>query len=417
MPKLVIEHVSISDLKEWGDNPRYHNVEAIRRSMERFGVRWPIIVNRRTMQVEAGHGRLKALQELGEMEVPVLFVDDDDLTAKAFAIADNRTQELTQWDEQGLAHVLTELEAGGELEPTAFSIDDLNELLRKLGRFEGETFDVEAAMQAAPEQRANTQPGEIWQLGRHRLMCGDSTKAGDINRLMNGEKARLMATDPPYGDSWVQKARDMHRLGYGHSQAERREVIEADDFDTKKFHDFLVAWIGSATEIALAKGAVIYVWHGAKRIEFELALRDAGFHIHQAIIWKKPSFVIGRLNYHPQCEWALHGWLKGNGRPPFLGERNQADVWELQREGGWNHPTQKPVALFGKPMINHLNIKGLAYDPFVGSGTAIIAAEQTGRICYGMEIIPYYCDVAIARWEAFTGSQAVLVEEREMAYA
>ena len=151
MAQLVIEHVPISDLKEWGENPRHHNVEAIRRSMERFGIRWPIIVNRNTMQVEAGHGRLKALRELGETEVPVLFVEDDDLTAKAFAIADNRTQELTQWDEQGLTKVLRELERFAELEVTGFTTDELDALCVRLesGAYEADDGDGEPQPKAA----------------------------------------------------------------------------------------------------------------------------------------------------------------------------------------------------------------------------------------------------------------------------
>ena len=152
-----------------------------------------------------------------------------------------------------------------------------------------------------------------------------------------------------------------------------------------------------------------YVWHRAKRIIYEKALLDAGYLVHQPVIWVKPSFVIGRLHYHPRCEWALHGWRQGNGACPFYGERNQSDVWEVARENEGIHPTQKPVELFAIPIRNHTKIGGICYDPFAGSGTQFIAAEKLARKCYGMEIEPRYCDVIINRWQNYTDKKAVLL--------
>ena len=406
MAKIIVEYVHISELKEWPDNPRRHDVEAIRKSMERFGVRWPIIVNRQRMQVEAGHGRLKALRELGETQVPVIFVDDDEVTAKAFSIADNRTQELTEWDEAGLVDILTELKAAGELEPTAFFVDDLNELLRQLGRFEGETFDVEAAMEAAPDQVANTKPGDIWQLGRHRLMCGDSRKAKDIERLMAGERARLVVTDPPYG------------VAYDGSGSNPRwpkdgSIIANDDLGKDQF----AFWVAAFTTVARVVSGDVYIFAPSGPLNMVLAeaIQKAGIEHHQWLIWCKNRFVLGRSHYHYRHEHIFYGWHRESS---WNGSREEDSVWECPNPmNSPEHPTMKPVELIIKAFKNSSKEKDGVLDPFLGSGTTIIAAEQTGRICFGMEIVPHYCDVAIARWEAYTGEQAILVEEREMVYA
>lgn len=247
------------------------------------------------------------------------------------------------------------------------------------------------------QQKWQVQTGDLWEVGRHRLLCGNATNSESVHRLMGGDRALLMATDPPYGDAWVQKARDMHSLGYGHSRAVTRSAIEADDLSDDEFTAFLNEWLSVAVAEALVAPASVYVWHRARRTQFELALVNNGFHVHQPVIWLKPSFVIGRLNYHPRCEWALHGWLTGNGRGIFLGKRNQTDIWEVERESGWGHPTQKPLELYEKPMRNHLKAGEIVYDPFVGSGTAIAAAERQDFLCYALELKAEYCAVTLER--------------------
>lgn len=398
MAKIMVEYVAISELREWPENPRRHDVEAIRKSMERFGVRWPIIVNRQTMQIEAGHGRLKALRELGETQAPVIFVEDDNLTAKAFSIADNRTQDLTEWDDEGLADILTDLEAQGVLEDTAFNKDDLNQLLRDLGRLEGETFDVEAAMAAAPEQVANTKPGDIWQLGQHRLMCGDSTKAEDVERLMVGKKADMVFTDPPYGVNYIGKTEEALKM-------------EGDKAGASLFAASIVI-------IPVKPGAVFYVCcPPGNNFKHFIEAFELRCYQSQTIIWKKNSMVLGHGDYHYQHEPILYGWDR-QGTHRFYGDRSQTTVWEIDRPAASReHPTMKPIPLCVRAIRNSSRVGDIVIDSFLGSGTTIIAAEQTGRICYGMEIVPHYCDVAIARWEAYTGGQAILVQEREMAYA
>jgi len=201
----------------------------------------------------------------------------------------------------------------------------------------------------------------------------------------------------------------MHAHGYGHSRAERHGSIASDDKTSKELKIFLDSFLACA-KIAGDPPFPAYVWHGAKRMLFEQSLLDAGYLVHQPVIWVKPSFVIGRLHYHPRCEWALHGWLTGNGRCSFYGDRNQSDVWEIARENDKLHPTQKPVILFEIPIKNH-TLKGeICYEPFAGSGTQVIACEKLDRNCYMMEIDSHYCDVIIERWQQFTGKEAVKLE-------
>ena len=251
-----------------------------------------------------------------------------------------------------------------------------------------------------------TQVGDLWLLSKHRVLCGDATKAEDVERLMQGKKAVLMATDPPYGDSWVQKAKDMNAHGYVHSRAVLHGTIKSDDLSVTELKTFLDSFLECA-KLAGNAPMPIYVWHGAKRMVFEQALLDAGYLVHQPIVWIKKSFVIGRLHYHPRCEWALHGWLTSNGKCPFYGKRNQSDVWEIDRENDKIHPTQKPVELFIIPILNHTKQGEIVYEPFAGSGTQLIAAEQTGRICYSVEIEPRYVDVILERFFNLTGNDPI----------
>jgi DNA modification methylase len=219
----------------------------------------------------------------------------------------------------------------------------------------------------------------------------------------------LLATDPPYGVSYVAKARDLHARGYGHSHAARDLDIDSDELQGQALIDFLKASLGTALDY-LADKCALYVWHqDARRREFMAALDELQIFIHQIVIWLKPGFVIGRCNYHHRFEPAFHGWPKGK-RPDFLGERNQSNVWDIGRENDKVHPTQKPIELFEKPILNH-TVKGdIVYDPFAGSGTQFIAAERTGRKCYGIEIEPKYVNVILSRWEAETGKTAQLID-------
>jgi len=298
-----------------------------------------------------------------------------------------------------------------EIDPSEldkFSLSDIDMDSFKLEYFEDNAAPPgdEDAVPEVPED-PTSKLGDLWLLGEHRVLCGDATSADDAARVMGDNLAALMNTDPPYGDSWVEKARDMHRLGYVHSQAVTSLAIKGDSQNIEDLEQFLAdVW---ATALPLLNGnCSIYVWHGAKRLVFEKTLTDAGFLCHQSIIWLKPGFVLGRLNYHPQCEYALHGWRQGSGRGVFYGERNQSDVWKVDRENDAIHPTQKPIELFEKPISNHTKKGDWIYEPFAGSGSQIIAAEKTARRCGALEIEPQYVDVIVKRWQQYTGKDATL---------
>ncbi len=384
------------DLKP-GD-PEY---DKLKKSILEFDMVEPLVWNKKTGNLVGGHQRLKILKELGIKNVEVSVVNLSEVKEKALNLALNKIS--GEWDYPKLKDLLEELDTGDfDIEITGFDPSEIEDLMTQFHTpEEGLTDDDEIPEKVETICKA----GDLWELGNHRLLCGDATVEADVAKLMANEKAILMATDPPYGDSWIAKARDMQKHGYGHSRAGLHGSMASDDKTGEELKEFLCAFL------ILAKGIAqlpfpYYVWHRAKRIIYEQALIECGYFVHQPVIWVKPSFVIGRLHYHPRCEWALHGWIQGEGKCPFYGKHNQSDVWELGRENDGLHPTQKPVALFEIPIKNHTHLEDICYDPFGGSGSTLIACEKLGRKCRMMEIDEHYCDVIIQRWQNFTGKQA-----------
>lgn len=370
----------------------------------------------------AGHGVVEAMKRKGDREVraDILPVELDPMTAKQIMLADNLHARNSLAEDDILARLLKEQQlAGVSLASLGSDEEELRQLLETAGSFEGEGDGAGIGAggddyEVNPDEvEIRCQRGELWQLGKHCLLVDDSTRAENVRRLLQGERAVLMATDPPYGDSWVQKAKDMQAHGYGHSRAGLHGSIDGDELNVADLKAFLLRFL----EAAKAAGDApmpFYVWHRAKRIIFESALLEAGYFVHQPIVWVKAGFVIGRLHYHPRCEWALHGWRTGNGPCPFYGERNQSDVWEIDRENDKIHPTQKPLRLFDIPLLNHTKPNEICYEPFAGSGTQIISAERLSRRCYAMEIDEKYATVCINRWEQETGQTASLIEQAAM---
>jgi len=401
-----LRQVKASELMPNPRNWRKHptgQADALRGALAEIGYADALIAYETDEGLMLIDGHLRA-ETTPDMEVPVLITDLDEgeankllmtldpLSAMASADADifDALRQVTTVESDALQEMLDAI-AGGNLK----SLETMQK--PKVGLTDPDEVPPEA-------EEPWVQLGDLFQLGEHRLMCGDVLNA--MPSLMGDTKAVLLTTDPPYGDSWVDKAKDMHAHGYGHSRAVLHGSIESDDKTPKELAVFLASWL-KAIKVAGDPPFPIYVWHGAKRIIFEQALVDAGYLVHQPIIWVKPSFVIGRLHYHPRCEWALHGWLQGGGKCPFYGERNQSDVWQLERENDGLHPTQKPTRLFEIPIENHTKNGEVVLDPFLGSGTTLIAAEKLDRICYGMEIEPRYVQVAIERWQNYTGQKAV----------
>ena len=384
----------IASLKPWDKNPRNNEaaIEPVMASLKRFGWGAPLLARKATMEVIAGHTRLKAAIRLGHTEVPVRVLDITEDEAHALAVADNRTGEFAEWSDEGLIEILGHLaeETDLGLEGTGYDVDQLEEL-EKLTEAAANRKVVEPETPSVPKV-ARSKRGEIYLLGDHRIMCSDSTDPSEVAKLMNGKKAALMNTDPPYGIAYVSNAKSK-------GQAEGFGEIENDELDGEKLQTFLEATIRAAVP-HLEENAAYYLWHPMLTQGTFFAAAAADILISRQIIWVKPSMVFGRGDYHWRHELCFYGWRRGH-KPPFYGERNQTTVWEVERENDKIHPTQKPVALFEPPIMNHTKANEIVYEPFSGSGSQIIAAAKTGRRCYAMELDPLYVDVARIRWTTF----------------
>jgi len=395
--------VPIDRLKPWEKNPRVndHAVDRVAESIKRFGFGAPILARKADGEVIAGHTRLKAACKLGLDRVPVRYLDLDPADAHLLALADNKLTEIADWDEEGLREVLRELQAEDmDLEVAGFEEDELERLLAAADDDEG--ADGEDPGPTAPPVNPVSKRGELYELGPHRLLCGDSTDLHDVLRVMGGEKAALCATDPPYlvdydgrrpGNSGKDWSAVYHEV----------DIKDADGFFTKVFTNVLAV---------LAEHAAIYCWHADKRAPEIRAVWDKlGILMHQCVIWVKPSSVLGHVFWHYRHEPCLMGWKKGS-KPPHDGRHDHDSVWEVDWEGkarivGNEHPTQKPLELFARPIRKHTNPGDICFEPFCGSGSQLIAAAREGRRSRAIEIEPAFCDVIRRRWTKFALSAGV----------
>jgi DNA modification methylase len=384
-------------------NFRRHPVpqrEAFRGLVSELGFAGAVLENKRTGNLIDGHLRIEEALSVDEhMMIPCVQVDLSEAEERLLLASYDPLSAMAEADKETLDLLLRDVSTGDAA---------VSEMLSKLAESEGLYFGEEKKQEdeetvaelvdraAELQKKWKTKPGQLWQIGAHRLLIGDCTEKANVGRLWAGKRPSLIATDPPYGVNYVEKARDMHRSGYGHSHSAMNEDIESDELKGEALVSFLVSALEPALEIAADKCAV-YVWHqDARRREFTEALDRLGVFIHQIIVWLKPGFVIGRCNYHHRFEPCFHGWPKGK-RPEFFGARNQTNVWEVGRENDKVHPTQKPVELFVHPILNHTRKGEPVYEPFAGSGTQYVAAEQEGRVCYGMEKDPRYAGVVCER--------------------
>lgn len=397
---MKTERVPIDSVKLDPANVRRHgekNLSAIKSSLSRFGQQKPIVVDADGI-VRAGNGTWTAAKALGWKEITVVRTELKGSEATAYAIADNRTGELAEWDEDALAQTLAALQIEDEelALDTGFDAKEIDALLAP----------DEVTEDEVPEPPADpiTKPGDLWLLGEHRLLCGDSTKAEDVARLMNGQRADVMITDPPYNCA----------LGVNESpeEAKRRnrrtdgKIVANDSMADGDFRKFLVACFEASFD-AIKPGAAFYIFHSdSEGYNFRGAVKDCGQIVRQCLVWVKDVLVMGRQDYQWQHEPCLYGWKEGAAHG-WYSDRKQTTLLRFDRPGrSEDHPTMKPVAMFAYLMGNSTAPQGLAYDPFLGSGTTLIAAEQLGRKCYGMEISPEYCDVIVKRWETLTGKKA-----------
>ena len=352
------------------------------------------------MVVRAGNGRLAAAKALGWSHIAAVVADDSSIDAVAFAIADNRTSELAEWDDETLATLLNTLpkEILGD---TGFGQSDLDTLLSDL------TPDVSEDSVPDPPANPITKSGDMWILGNHRLLCGDSTNVNDVERLMGDHKASLMNTDPPYGVSVAGGTHDPRDTKNYRSGG----TIENDGLTGEALSVFLKKCF-VCIEPFLKEGAAWYVWYAGTETKAFLEATDVLGGMRHVLVWVKPNFVFGRCDYHYRHEPVMYGWKSGAAHN-WYGDRTQDSVWEakvgldLEKK---LHPTSKPICIAAKPIENHTIVGDIVVDLFLGSGTTLIAAEQLGRKCYGMEISPQYCDVIVKRWETLTGRKASLAD-------
>ena len=385
---LEVERVEVSTLLNDPANVRKHNernLDSIKASLARFGQQKPIVVGRDGVVI-AGNGTLAAARSLGWSMIDIVRSHLTGAEATAYAIADNRTAELAEWDEESLAQQLAALQIEDEELLAATGFDE-KELEAMSGPAEVEEDEV-----PEPPVDPITKPGDLWVLGEHRLLCGDSTKAEDVERLMAGAKADLCLTDPPYGVSYIGKTKDALK-------------VENDSLGEEDLKALVVAAFDNA-EKNCRSGSYWYatVPPGPLHILFADDWKRRGI-LRQIMVWAKDSMVLGHSEYHYQHEPILFGWIPGDRHRNT--DRTRTTLWKYERpKANREHPTMKPIALWAQAVKDGSLQGEIVYDPFLGSGTTIIAAEQLGRKCYGMEISPAYCDVIVKRWETLTGKKA-----------
>ena len=367
------------------NNPRNNKnaVDKVASSIKEFGFKVPVIIDRENVIV-TGHIRLLAAQKLGITEIPCILADDlTPAQIKAFRIADNKVSEFSEWDEEMLK---TEFEELGELDfdlsLTGFADDEIGTLLGLDEKSAAKEDDYDVVLPEEPKAK----PGDIYQLGRHRLMCGDSTKPEIVEQLMDGRKADLFLTDPPYNVDYEGKTKDSLK-------------IQNDFMADEVFRTFLVNAFTAADSV-MKQGAVFYIWHAdSEGYNFRGACHELDWKVRQCLIWNKSCMVMGRQDYQWKHEPCLYGWKPGASHL-WASDRTQTTVLNFDKPSrNKEHPTMKPIALFDYQIQNNTKSEDIVLDTFAGSGTTIMACEQNGRCAYCMELDPKYIDVIIDRWE------------------
>jgi DNA modification methylase len=399
-----VEQVPLETLQLDPANPRRiaeGDLDALERSMRQYGFVQPVIARTEDHVVIAGHQRLTAARRLGMSHVPVILVDLSSSQARALGLALNRIS--GHWDEHLLARLLGELAAIPEIDLAAsgFTDSDVATLLRQMEarekRDRPETFDLDTVFGRAT-RAPRTKPGDLWTLGDQRLLCGDASRGDDVARVLDGRKADLAFTDPPYGV-------DLGRHG-GQRPTARRRTMSNDDLPAEEWEPFVRSW---AEPLLSSTDGAIYVCMGSSHWPVLAGvLADLGAHWSDTIVWTKDRFVIGRADYQRGYELLWYGWREG-ARHHWSGSRQESDVWQIQRPSEAPlHPVMKPLELIERAIANSSPPGSLVLDPFLGSGSTLIACERLGRRCAAIELDPVYVDVAVARWERFTGGTAVL---------
>lgn len=393
---MQIEYLNTDEVIPYGNNPRKNDGEAVDRvasSIKEYGFKNPIITDKDNVII-AGHTRYKAAKKLNLDTVPVIKADDlTPAQIKAFRIADNKVAEYSSWDNELLSIELEGLqELDFDLDLTGFEDWEIDDFLNTAEETEAKEDDYEIELPNEPKAKY----GDIYKMGDHFLMCGDSTNGADVEKLTNGVKMDMLITDPPYNVNYEGGTKD-------------KLTIKNDNMDSVKFRAFLTDAFSAADKV-MKNGAVFYIWHAdSEGYNFRGACNDVDWQVRQCLVWNKNSMVMGRQDYHWKHEPCLYGWKSGASHL-WASDRKQTTILEFDKPlKNAEHPTMKPIALFDYQIKNNTKQEDTVLDLFAGSGTTLIACEQNGRISYNMELDPKYVDVIIDRWETLTGEKAVLL--------
>ena len=401
---MNIEKKNVKDLLPADYNPRKDlkpgdpEYEKLKRSIEQFGYVEPVIWNKATGRVVGGHQRLKVLIDMGISEVECVVVELDEEREKALNIALNKIS--GDWDKDKLALLIADLQgADFDVSLTGFEPAEIDALFKDTLKdgVKEDDFDVDAELQ----KPTITKPRDVWTLGRHRLVCGDATHAETYESLMGGTKANLIITDPPYNVNYEGSA----------------GKIKNDNMASEKFYQFLLDAF-TCMEQALSEDGSIYVFHAdTEGLNFRRAFADAGFYLSGCCIWKKQSLVLGRSPYQWQHEPVLYGWKK-KGKHQWYTGRKESTIWEFDKpKKNGDHPTMKPIPLLAYPIMNSSMSNAIVLDPFGGSGSTLIACEQTDRICRTIELDEKFCDVIVKRYiEQIGSADGVSVQRDGLTY-
>lgn len=397
---MQIKKKKLTDLIPADYNPRKDlqpgdaEYEKLKRSIETFGYVEPIIWNKQTGRIVGGHQRLKVMQDLGYQEIECVIIDIDESKEKALNVALNKIS--GSWDEDKLMSLITDLEASYfDVSLTGFDIAELDELFKDslTDGIEDDNFDVEEEL----KKPAMSKLGDVWTLGKHRLLVGDSTKIESYERLMKDKQANLVVTDPPYNVDYEGAA----------------GKIKNDKMENQAFYEFLLVAF-TQMEKVMTNEASIYVFHAdTEGFNFRRAFQEAGFYLSGTCIWKKESLVLGRSPYQWQHEPILFGWKK-KGKHLWYSGRKETTIWEYDKpKRNTDHPTMKPIPLLSYPIMNSSTSNAIVLDPFGGSGSTLMACEQTNRICYTIELDEKFADVIIKRYIELIGKSDEVSVERD----
>ena len=415
---MVIEKIPVSKINPAVYNPRIDlkpgdvEYEKLKKSITEFGYVESIVWNKRTGMLVSGHQRFKILQAQGIQEVEVSVVDLPVEKEKALNLALNKIR--GEWDEDKLAALLEELNASVDLDVTlsGFDVPEVSEILDRFHEVpKDDNFDFDGAVDSINE--AVTKPGDLIELGSHRILCGDSSKPDDLEKLLGKTKINLLHTDPPYNVDYYGGNRP--NASSRPKDCKHWNRIYADNMSQEDYEKWLKGIFINA-EPYLASGAAMYIWNGHRQFgPMYSMLTEIGVHVSCVITWSKERFAIGFGDYNQQTEFCLYGWKEHNGAHSWHGPNNESTLWQIHRDATkeYIHPTQKPIAIAQRAIRNSSSRGDIVLDLFLGSGSTLVAAESLNRACYGAEIDPKYCDAIVRRYIAFIGVQNVSQDVRQ----